>query len=130
MSPLLDLADTVEALSKPCIKTEMAIARFFEPDPRRDRQNFPIFQGGLRRCTQSLDAAMTLVPTGWDWWAGSKSQGGLYRISLHGPVQSGNVCDMTAATNASRAIALTAAALRAWASALPPHDRTTEGTGR
>lgn len=115
---LLALAERVEALSGPDREVDAKIADaihwddpiVYEDDPR------------LLAFTASLDAAMTLVPEGWNWMAGNRDQ-----PLARAYVNNGELAFVGAGmrrnpnrqwyetTAATPALALTAAALRAHA---------------
>jgi hypothetical protein len=67
----------------------------------RDEQ---AYQRGIGRYSESLDAALSLVPGGWDWMMGNVA--GAILASPNG-------CDVAQSSAATPALALTAAALRA-----------------
>jgi hypothetical protein len=72
--------------------------------------------------TASLDAAMTLVPEGWDWSAGTGRGTGWATLGLPDDDQMGGSSDDEVSCDAATpALALCAAALRARASA--PTDK-------
>jgi hypothetical protein len=104
---LLALAERVEALTGPDDAVDLAIAEWCYANGgvagvNYDPQLWVIRHGG--EFTASLDAAMSLVPDGYDWILG-RTNGGL---TVHAEV--GNREQIFAATPA---LALTAAALRA-----------------
>lgn len=108
---LMALAARVEALSGPDREVEIAIWRLCDPIGQKNPTAYPLPWGGLY-CS-SLDAALSLVPEGWEFtvgldagegWACVMPAGGIYPAELEK--------DGYATTPA---LALTAAALRALA---------------
>jgi hypothetical protein len=127
---LNELAARVEALAGPDREMDILIAlaqpgRFFNAGPKYDgapdrigminpdgSQSLPGNAPDMLvpRYTASIDAAMTLVPKGWDWFIGNC--GGIISASVNPTVQPFPVeCDITVDA-ATPALALTAAALR------------------
>ena len=73
---LLALAARCEAASGPDRELDAAICVALGIEPQaREMLQFPAYDGCVRYFTASLDAAMTLVPEGWDWgiaWFGPR----------------------------------------------------------
>lgn len=104
MTDLIALALRVEALTGPCRETDHAIYAALNPDS-------PLPEGGRllpwAHCfTDSLDAAMTLVPEGCRFVVSTEEPGPWAWVGVSGE-------DTVATMAASPALALTAAALRA-----------------
>jgi hypothetical protein len=134
---LLELAERVEALTRPCRRIDAAIARIFllpcceEPDCLPDvmAHNIARVEAGgddeeIPAYTASLDAAMTLVPVLAFWRLGHDGEGadpGLFKAHIlswtDGTTRSQRNSIAIAATPA---LALTAAALRARAAQKEP----------
>ena len=143
-SDLLALADRVEAADGPERELDRAVARFVgwhrvEPRFTRNKHGAWIapgdflgtYSGGspildslhgtdmhreVPPFTASLDAAMTLVPEGWDWAAGSAQDGCGGHAFMRRVGHLGRPIDVDVDA-AAPALALTAACLRARASA-------------
>lgn len=141
MSGLLELAARVEAAEGPdrVLDAEVAEAigyrRVFprgpcrDPDRRRWVDDRGMGIGWLDgsdhfppRYTASLDAAMTLVPEGWEWSLEAEETEMVWPVLSPWThrCQMGHLIDREAATPA---LALCAAALRARASQEHPHDQ-------
>jgi hypothetical protein len=105
---LLALAERCEQAAGPDRELDFVIAAGIGwPDSPNSHQN-------ARRYTESLDAAVTLVPEGWTW---ARFHGGVVEcMTLNGP---GNSILFERGEGNSSALALCAAALRARAAA---HD--------
>jgi len=119
-----ELAERIEALEGPCKETDAHIRRAIlgKPNAWVEQSRFNgawcVFDGtrdakgrwrlandgGSKPFTASLDAAMALVPEGWDYTIRKR------HVELRHPVQ--RAFD-TGATGATPALALCAAALRA-----------------
>jgi hypothetical protein len=114
---LLALAERVEALAEPDREVDAQVGRYFAAQYLGYVPWEP--QTGCAKFTDSLDAAMSLVPSGWQWTV-SLSLGRvniaivtvLHDDSLVAPLE-------YEATAPTPALALTAAALRALAAQQP-----------
>jgi hypothetical protein len=103
---LIALAERCEQAAGPDRELDFAIAAGVGwPDS-------PNLQQNARRYTESLDAAITLVPEGWTW--GRFHSGVVECMTLNGP---GNSILFERGEGNSSALALCAAALRARAAA-------------
>ena len=102
------LAERVEGLTGPCFGTECEIERLVSPHWTGE--------GAPKAYTASLDAALSLVPEGWNWgvwmrhdWAKQNAQ--VWHWERKASTKHGDA--------ATPALALTVASLRARAEALP-----------
>ena len=108
---IASLADRVEALTRPCRKTDALIWRAFVPDAKYWGDS------AAMAFTASLDVAMTLVPQGYDWSIGLGPDGGPRACVTGFGDDHGHFPDY-ASHAATVALALTAAALRAYVAKL------------
>ena len=107
MSDLVELADRVSALGGPDREVDFEIEKLVRP--RAYMLDGPARQDPAY--TASLDAAMTLVPDGWEWQMEAEETEMFFPPSPWTyRVEMGNLIKVEAATPA---LALTAAALRA-----------------
>jgi hypothetical protein len=105
---LIALAERVEALSGPDREVDRAIVESVRGKPKLGFQH-----GRIDHYTASLDAAMSLVPDGYDWIVGHTNAG----LTVYAEC-GGTGGDFTRFA-ATPALALTAAALRARAEVQP-----------
>ncbi len=120
MNPLLELADRVEAATGPDRNIDCWIENHL--DRARFERNRPAPHGGgwldkrvePKPFTASLDAAMTLVPEGWDWsTSGYGEDGASAEVWLHGWQDDTKINSFLAPTSP---LCLVVASLRAIAS--------------
>lgn len=119
MSALLQLAKRVEAATGPDRLTDAEI--YVDLDAKLENLDALAINGEVGSWvpayTASLDAAMTLVPGGWDWSTGTGRQRGWATLGLPSASPFGSSDDEVCCDDAATpALALCAASLRAHAS--------------